>query len=462
MKILLIEPGYKAKYPPLGLMKISQYHKRKKHEVIFRKGLCPDERKEKWDRIYISSLFTFYWKKTIKTIKYYKNSVKNPSNIYVGGAMATLLADDIKKEIGITPIKGLLNKPGMLGYKDKIIIDALVPDYAILDDIEYKYAKSNAYIAYMTRSCPNNCEFCAVRVLEPTFNFNGYISIKRQIRKIAELYDEKKDLLLLDNNVLASKKFQEIIEEIKEMGFAKGAKLERKRKYVDFNQGLDGRRLTKEKMRLLSEIAIKPLRIAFDDIKHEKTYMQKIRWAAEYEINNLSNYILFNFRDTPEDFYRRLQVNIELNEEFSEAGYKTKIWSFPMKFVPLYGEDSKNRKYVGKHWNKKYLRGIQCILLATHGVVGPKRPFFEKAFGRNIKEFKEILLMPEDYIIHRINHEKDGSTNKWRKKLYGLRNQKLRKVTTIIKKNVIKNVQNLTDNVDIKKVLKHYENRGIS
>ena len=84
-----------------------------------------------------------------------------------------------------------------------------------------------------------------------------------------------------------------------------------------------------------------------------------------------------------------------------------------MKFVPLSGPYSKNRKYIGNHWTRKDLRGIQCILLATHGVVGPKRAFFEKAFGRNYKEFKKIILMPEDYIIHRQVHEANGSTQKW-------------------------------------------------
>ncbi len=39
-KILLIEPGYKNKYPPLGLMKIAQYHgpNGKRDNVRFIKG----------------------------------------------------------------------------------------------------------------------------------------------------------------------------------------------------------------------------------------------------------------------------------------------------------------------------------------------------------------------------------------------------------------------------------------
>src|SRR3989337_3697020 len=96
-KILLVEPGYKNKYPPLGLMKLSAYHKLKGDYVQFEKGLNPKIAQKKWDRIYISTLFTFYWNITIKTINYYRGSVKTPSEIYVGGVMATLLGDDIEQ-----------------------------------------------------------------------------------------------------------------------------------------------------------------------------------------------------------------------------------------------------------------------------------------------------------------------------------------------------------------------------
>jgi hypothetical protein len=430
-RILLIEPDYKNKYPPLGLMKISSFHKEMGDEVIFFKGYSKDLRKERWDRIYISTLFTFYWRKTIDTIKYYSKSVEKTADIFVGGVMATLLNGEISKETQTTIIPGLLNKKGLLGISGDESVDELVPDYSIIEPrnnpyLDYEYPTRDCYFAYATRGCIRKCKFCAVHQIEP--KFTNSLSVKEQVKAIKSNFGEKKDLLLLDNNILASSHFEGIIEELKEIGFATGAKFEqevngrkiKKNRFVDFNQGVDARLLTKEKMRALSELAINPLRIAFDKISYKDIYIEKVRWAAEFGIKMLSNYILFNHDDTPEDFYERLKINIELNEGFEKKGLFSKIWSFPMRFSPIAGEDCKNRKYVGEHWNKKYLRGIQCILLATHGVVGPKRKFFEKAFGKNCKEFKKILLMPEKYIIYRKKFEKNAKVSELERQIKNL------------------------------------------
>ena len=266
----------------------------------------------------------------------------------------------------------------------------------------------------MTRGCVRKCPFCAVPKIEPMYV--EYIPLKKQIQMINEKYGEKKDLLLLDNNVLASPKFNQIIDEIKKIGFQKGAKLNCSLRNVDFNQGIDLRLLTKARIKRLAELSIYPLRIAFDYITLKDKYVEKIEWAAEHGFRRLSNYILYNYEDTPEDFYERLRINVELNERLG-----TQIYSFPMKYIPV---TNKDRNFVGKHWTPKYLRSIQCILQATHGVVSPRKEFFEAAFGRSVKEFKKLLIMPAHYIIYREHHKNNG-TAEWKDLLSSLtRNQR--------------------------------------
>jgi hypothetical protein len=167
-KILLVEPNYKNKYPPIGLMKIASYHRSLGDDVQFYKGDLKDlvvdqlfemclvklksidssvnwfqkayflklyiktgkkanlellelghlnyaplivdalneystkfRRKEYedepfWDRIYVTTLFTFYWKITVETINFVKKLVKEPDQIFVGGVLASLLHDELE------------------------------------------------------------------------------------------------------------------------------------------------------------------------------------------------------------------------------------------------------------------------------------------------------------------------------------------------------------------------------
>ena len=61
------------------------------------------------------------------------------------------------------------------------------------------------------------CGFCAVQTLEPTYI--PYMDIKEKIAAIDKKFGPKKDLLLMDNNVLRSNHFDQIIDDIIEAGW---------------------------------------------------------------------------------------------------------------------------------------------------------------------------------------------------------------------------------------------------
>ena len=416
--ILLIEPSYKNKYPPLGLMKIAQYHgpHGKKDRVRFIKGQDPSVLIQAWDRIYVTTLFSFEWARTAATIDFAIQAAGNqPERVFVGGIAASLMHERFLRERrwqGVRFIKGLLSAPPAVAlqlddfaeefYADDIHgwpIEDLVPDYQILDQINYKYAVWDAYFAYTTRGCIRKCHFCGVPKLEGQQRDTP--SLTSTVRAINELYDPKKDLILMDNNVVASPRFKEIIAEIRDLGFEPGAKLQRKgmrvpvQRRVDFNQGVDARILCKTPMylRTLADICLKPLRIAFDHLGLKKPYEQAVRYAKEYGLTELSNYMLYNFHDDPADLFERMRLNVKLNEELG-----VRIWSFPMRYQPT---DRPDRGHVGKKWARYQLRSMQIILQATHGVVSGEPDFFKRAFGDTFEDFTRILLLPHDFIFNR-------------------------------------------------------------
>ena len=414
--ILLLEPGYANKYPPIGLMKISYFHKYIHHDYVrFAKGKLPDAYKDKkWDRVYVTTLFTFEWERTKQAIEYALTVAKDPTQVYTGGILATLMPDLIAKHFPtVKNNTGLLNRKGTLGLEHEECIDTMTLDYGILDDIadQYVYPAHDAYFTYMTRGCGMKCQFCAVQTLEP--EYIPFISITESIRRVDEQFGPKKDLLLMDNNLLRSPHFDDIVDEIKALGFQKGATYinpktgKSVQRFVDFNQGLDAFLLTPHKAERLGELAIRPARIAFDHIEDAEAYKRAITLCARSGITHMSNYLLYNgedftgkghsyHADTPEDLYERMKISMDLCEDLNnELDHKVAIFSFPMRYIPL--SDLK-RGYVGAKWNHKYLRALQRMLIPTQGKGVSSRSFFEADFGTSKEEFVMYLAMPEEHL----------------------------------------------------------------
>ena len=421
-RVLLVEPGYKNKYPPLGLMKLASYHRERGDIVRFVKGTNLDTLLEaSWDRVYVTTLFSFEWKRTSATIDFAIQVARGqPERVFVGGIAASLMHDQFVEEprwAGVRFIKGLLDGPPALALKlsqeyaefgaDDLSgepIEERVPDYGILKDIDYTYPVHDAYFGYASRGCIRKCAFCGVPKLE---------GAQREMPPLAKLvhgvdatHGPKKDLVLMDNNITASARYREVIAEIRDLGFETGALLSRDGKRpvqrrVDFNQGVDARILVKSPMYLreMASICISPLRIAFDHIGVRKVYERAVRMAHDSTITSISNYMLYNFMDTPEDLYRRMRLNIELNQELG-----IRIWSFPMRYQPV---TLKDRSHVGKHWNRYILRSFQIMLQATRGVVSGNPSFFDEAYGADADSFRRLLTQPHAFIFHRM-HYKEG------------------------------------------------------
>ena len=608
-KVLLLEPNYKNKFPPIGLMKLATYFKLRGDDVVFYKGDmkdflinditndCVDKLKQldgsinwklradriatfikyrkksdldkigledseyaillypwlehfknfyhkkeyikhpKWDWVGVTTLFTFYWKITIETIEFAKLLVKDKKNLMIGGVLASIQPKEIEEATGIKPHCGTLHTP----YKDidednPYIIDELPLDYSILDEIDYEYPDSGAFYSYSTRGCIRHCAFCAVPILEP--QYQSYLPLKERIERTRRLYGDQQNLLLMDNNVLASENLAEIIEDIRSCGFTPGAKyiepnqdnlairnlrlgmndrayirkswkllkdlnemrslneeartfiyrvreengllhvntctkealiktykdfapyFEKKYakqkgrlRYIDFNQGVDARLFNDERVSLLSRIPVRPLRIAFDDIKTEKAYTKALSMSVNAGMKDFSNYLLYNFKDTPQDLYHRLRVNVDLCETLDVS-----IYSFPMKYHPIRDEHSHDRDYIGEHWNRKYIRAIQAILNATKGKIGRGVSFFEKAFGRNEEEYMELLIMPETFLLFRFFFEHLGYTQQWREAMSELTDAEREELYPIIFKNDFNNIDELTENEKFRHILKFYKN----
>lgn len=492
-RILLVEPNYKNKYPPIGLMKISTYFKQKGDFVEFHKGLLPQIEVAYFDKVFITTLFTFDFDMCIQTINYYIEII-GCENVYVGGIAATIMPEKFKGSIpGVNILTGQLTSSKMIGYADDINIDILELDYDILWDISYEYPAADSYFIYTSRGCPRRCPFCAVKTLEP--HFYDCDNLIKQVNSVDAHFGIKKNLLIMDNNVLYSERFNETIDELVSLGFGKRnnrikkcnnmkyyllsldkrlktgqkttcllAKIKKElinikysrisnqdkvalkpicddlgnisdktmierltenrdyltdfyerynyhtiSRYVDFNQGLDARLFSEDKAKKMSEIAVKPCRIAFDNISTQKDYFMAMENAVKYGINSFSNYLLYNYDEKPESLWKRLKLNIDFCKKHEETGIS--LFSFPMKYASI---EHTNRDYVGKYWHKKYLRAINVILNVTSGVVAKEEDFFLRAYGNTEQEFIEILTMPDDFIRFRDFFEENGFTEAWK------------------------------------------------
>jgi hypothetical protein len=122
-----------------------------------------------------------------------------------------------------------------------------------------------------------------------------------------------------------------------------------------------------------------------------------------------------------------------------------------MRYRPV---NSTEKIYIGKYWNKKFIRAVQAILHATFGKIGRGKSFFDFSFGKDLEEFFKILYMPEHMIKFRNRYKEE--INNWWKDFNNLTIEEKAIIKPIIENYNFKDFK--TDNSKIRKVLDYYTN----
>lgn len=348
MHILLVEPPYYTRYPPLGLLKLAAYHKLQGDTVELIRGCQLVVRTP--DQIYVTSLFTYSWEPVHKAVAYYKSMFPR-ARLSLGGIYATLMPDHAKSS-------------GADEVYQRLFEDAedLLPDYSLVPQWQ------SVSLIFSHRGCVRNCPYCAVPVLEPN---------RSRIKPIRHLiYPGHRKILIWDNNTLSMPNWRDLVAELKEIGLP-----------VDFNQGLDARMIDEEVAQELKGLRIDPLHMAYD-IPSERRALDRAIPALEragFNRRRMVVYVLYNFRDSPEQLLGKVRDLLEWG-----------VVAYPMRFEPL--DSLKKNHHIGVKWTPEQLEMVAKArrVLGYGGAFPPyeglRRKFltarsFEEAFSlRPLKE----------------------------------------------------------------------------
>jgi pyruvate-formate lyase-activating enzyme len=349
--ILLVEPDYYTRFPPLGLLKLASYHRTKGDNIKLIRG-C---RKINFEpsRIYITSLFTWAWRPVWKAVRYYKKRYPK-AEVWLGGIYASLLKTHAEMSGADKVWQGI--------YPEA---EDMMPAYDLIP--EWK-----STLLFASRGCPRRCGFCSVPILEGQLGI-----VKNNIRNL--IYPGHTKVVFFDNNILATPRWREIFYELIELGIK-----------VDFNQGLDARYINDEVAELLSKMRIDPLiRTAYDYNGVGAFVERAIKTLKEYGFRgrDIMVYILFNYMDSPEDFFKRVREVLDWGAV-----------AYPMRYEPL--NTLKKNSYISPKWTKEEVEMVQKArrVLGYGGAFPPYSALIEKF--KRAKDFKEAFSLRDPISIH--------------------------------------------------------------
>lgn len=345
MNVLLVEPDYYTRYPSLGLLKLGAYHKNRGDRVSHVRGT--KEVRPRPHRVYVASLFTWDWRAVWQAVRFYKSQYPK-AEVWTGGIYASLLPEHAKLSGADVVWEGLMPE-----------VEQIFPDYSLVPEW-------HSTVLFASRGCPRKCGFCSVPKLEGA-PVPGEGSIKER------LHPDYHRAVFFDNNILGMPNWRDIFEELIELGIE-----------VDFNQGMDARFITDESARLLSQMHIPIIRLAFDYAGIRPWVEQAIAHLKNHGVRGrrIVFYVLHNYVDSPHGFFERVRDLLEWG-----------VVVYPMRYEPLCTL-SKN-VFVSPLWTHEELRMVAQArrVMGYGGALPPYKPLIEK-FSRATTFNEAFSLRP--------------------------------------------------------------------
>ena len=250
-------------FPNLPLMKLSAYHKKKGDFVEWY------QESKYYDVVYMSKVFSFSAEPQVAI---------NARKIIRGGTGYSIRLQDGKEVFQYNPHDGLRNE-----------IEHIFPDYSLYG------IKDTAY-GFMTRGCPRGCTFCHVASKE----------WKRSctVADLSEFWNGQKYIQIMDPNTFASPQWKDICQQLIDSDA-----------YIEFNQGVDIRVMTDEKIKMLQKMKIQNIHFAWDRYQDKKYIIPKLRHLKELTGwgRKVTVYILTNFDTTIDQDLERVTFCRSLN-----------------------------------------------------------------------------------------------------------------------------------------------------
>lgn len=256
----------KVTFPNLPLMKLSAWHKAQGDTVewydlqrVLSGGV--------YDKVYVSKVFSDEYTPPIET------PIGAKEVVFGGSGYA----------ISVENQREVYHKEAdqSLPYE----VEHIYPDYSLYGELT-----AQTSYGFLTRGCPRGCDFCHVAPMQ------GRAS--HTVARLNEFWHGQKNIELCDPNILACPDWRMHFEDL----IASKA-------YVDFNQGLDIRLLTEEKIELLNQIKYKAIHFAWD--RPEEDLRDKFRMVKEKLKRNsrhlISCYILTNSGSTHQQDVDRVE-----------------------------------------------------------------------------------------------------------------------------------------------------------